>query len=147
MGLDMWLKAKTKIDLNTKNTGVCSDLFNISIKGEGLQEIGYWRKAFDQMDLMLKNYSGVEIIDDNEYLVISKEDVDTILEEAKEIYTTHKFDEEGYDITDEDEEECFICRDTWMSKDKWKDTIEFFTKAKEILEEDKDAKIYFISWY
>lgn len=102
MGLDMWLKAKTKIDLNTQNTGVCSGWFNIFLKGEGLQEIGYWRKAYDQMELIYDNVSGHEEIDENDYLVISKEEVDTILEEAKKIYTTHKFDEEGYDITDED---------------------------------------------
>lgn len=29
----------------------------------------------------------------------------------------------------------------------WQDTVEAFTKAKEILENDPDAEIYYLEWY
>lgn len=29
----------------------------------------------------------------------------------------------------------------------WQDTVEAFTKAKQILENDPDAEIYYLEWY
>ena len=142
MGLDMWLRVKTKLNVSDTNTGVCSGLFGIVPETKGEQEIGYWRNAYDQRALIL------EYVDNYDNGLISKEGVDEILEKAKEILETHTFDEEdGYDMTEsEDLWGSLLLCGTWNCKSKWEDTIEFFTKAKEILEQDENAKIHYLEW-
>lgn len=148
MGLDQWLYAKTtKRELND-HTGVCSGLFNmVPTAGDGMVQIGYWRKAYDQ------NYFINSVVkaplDEAENLHISKDEVETILKGAKYILKNHVFDKEsGEDITESNADSFFISESyTYQSKRKWKETIEFFTEAKKILEEDPDAEIYYHIWY
>ena len=145
MGLDQWLMAKTKIKVTDEHTSVCSGMFGIIPKTVAeKQEIGYWRKGYDQDQLI--NFMVAAPQDEEGNVPITAEEVDDILEEARRILKEHKFDEDGYDITDDDpkfESEM----DTWMSKSKWEDTVKFFEKAKEILKQDPDAKIYYHVWY
>ena len=145
MGLDQWLIAKTKLEISNDHTGVCSGLFGmVPTTVAEKQEIGYWRKGYDQDQLI---YSIVAAHQDEEGNVpITAEEVDDILEEARRILKEHKFDEDGYDETDDDprfESETA----TWLSKDKWENTVKFFEKAKEILQQDPEAKIYYHIWY
>ena len=145
MGLDQWLMAKTKIKVTDEHTSVCSGMFGIIPKTVAeKQEIGYWRKGYDQDQLI--NFMVAAPQDEEGNVPITAEEVDDILEEARRILKEHKFDEDGYDETDDDpkfESETA----TWMSKSKWEDTIKFFEKAKEILQKDPDAKIYYHIWY
>jgi hypothetical protein len=145
MGLDQWLYAKTsKRELNN-HTGVCSGLFGmVPAASDGMVEIGYWRKAYDQEDLIYQVVKGK--FNDQGNLFITKEEVDKILELAIHILTTHRFNpEDGDDMTRGDP---VFGSDsyTWQSKRKWADTIRFFTEAKQILEEDPEAEIYYHRW-
>lgn len=138
MGLDQWLYAKTsKRELND-HTGVCSGLFGmIPAASDGMVEIGYWRKAYDQEDVIYNIVKGKHNEEGN--LPITKEEVDLIITEANTILRTHKFDKEtGEDLTTD--------YTTWQSKRKWQDTIRFFNEAKAILEEDPEAEIYYHRW-
>lgn len=143
MGMDLYLRAKTKAREYKGATGFCSGLFGIAPEDNGMVEIGYWRKPYDQYELIANVASSPA--DKSGHVRITKEEVDEILEKATEILNTHKFDEEdGYDITDSEELEGLVFFSTFDSKQKWEDTIEFFTEAKKILEEDPDAEIYYL---
>lgn len=142
MGLDMWLVAK-KCDIKgNKKTGVCNGFFGIipATVNEGA-ELGYWRKAWDQREVILANTSSGTQEDGN--IRILPAEVDAILAQAKEILKTHTFDEDGFDIT----EDYDGTMSTWCSKSKWEDTVEFFEKAKKVLEEYPEAEIYYHEWY
>lgn len=134
MGLDMYLRAKTNMREYKGSTGACNGIFPIAPNDYGMVEIGYWRKAYDQQEL-IKEVINHTII--NDHYLITKEEVDTIIERATEIINTHKFDEDGYDLDD---------GDTFNSKSKWEDTIAFFKEAKKIYEEDPNAEIYYLEW-
>jgi len=145
MGLDQYLRAKTTKREYQGATGACSGLFGLAPDDEGMVEIGYWRKAYDQ-DNLISRYAEADNGCNNR--LIKKEDIDSIIKEAKHILKTHKFDkEDGFDITESTEIEDFISYSTWQSKRKWKDTIRFFTDAKTILKEDPEAEIYYCTWY
>lgn len=144
MGLDQWLYAKTtKRELNN-HTGVCSGLFNmIPAASNGMIEIGYWRKAYDQEDVIYKLTHGRE--DSQGNLPITLNEVIDILETAEYILNNHNFDEDsGEDLTHYDV--WSSSRATWQSMRKWSDTVKFFTEAKQILKEDPEAKIYYHRW-
>lgn len=134
MGLDMYLRAKTNMREYKGSTGACSGLFPIAPDDYGMVEIGYWRKAYDQQELIKEVISHTIISD---HYLITKEEVDTIIERATEIINTHKFDEDGYDLDG---------GDTFNSKSKWEDTIAFFKEAKKIYEEDPNSEIYYLEW-
>lgn len=163
MGLDMYLKAKRKsqnkiaaaANAGTKLTGVCNGLFPIAPADNGCDEIGYWRKAYDQRELIF------DIVDDGyadfrKYIncldmLITKDEIDMIIEGAK--------------IEVADIEEAYkdwgksVCPDferfaDWRSVSftshnyrKWKDTIRFFTKAKKFYAKYPDAEVYYEEWY
>ena len=142
MGLDMYLRAKTTKRDYQGATGACSGLFSLAPKDSGMVEIGYWRKAYDQNELIMQNISAGHDYGNCENSLLKKEEVEKILKEAKNILATHKFDEEdGTDISDG-----YDGIYTWLSRKKWEDTIEFFTEAKKILEEDPEAEIYYCTW-
>ena len=136
MGLDMYLRAKTNKREYKGSTGACSGLFPIAPDDNGMVEIGYWRKAYEQQSLI---YEHMETENIDGHHLITKENVDNILNEAKEILKTHKFDKDGYDLTEE-------YADTFNSKNKWKDTIKFFEEAQKIYKEDPSAEIYYLEW-
>ena len=92
MGLDQYLKARTKTVEHKSCRGACGGLFPIAPKDNGTTEIGYWRKAYDVSDY---------------------------LRQVLEIY----------------------------ERADWQDVVTAFTKAKEILENDPDAEIYYMEWY
>ena len=146
MGLDQWLIAKMeKKPEDGKHTGVCSGLFGVIPTAiADSVELGYWRNAYDQNQLILDTVSARE--DEKGNILVTPEEIDEILEEARRILKEHKFDNEGYDTTDDDLRFKSF-EGTWLSKDKWEDTIKFFEKAKEILQKDPDAKIYYHIWY
>lgn len=140
MGLDQYLRAKTTKREYKGATGACSGLFGIAPADNGMVEIGYWRKAYDQDKLISDTMSSPFVECGNR--LITREEVDEILKEAKHILKTHKFDDEGYDIS----ENYDGWEATWQSKRKWKDTVKFFTEAKKILKEDPEAEIYYCTW-
>lgn len=145
MGLDMWIRCKTTKRNYEGATGACSGMFGCAPDDEGMIEIGYWRKAYDQQELICNTIKSYDSADDNcVNMRVTKEECESILSNAKEILATHEFNEDGEDITD-DEYGGFYA--TWCSKQKWEDTIEYFTKALEILNEDPDAEIYYCQWY
>ena len=82
MGLDQWLYARTtKRELND-HTGVCSGLFGmVPAASDGMVEIGYWRKAYDQEDVIYSIVNGKHNEEGN--LPITKEEINLILAEAK----------------------------------------------------------------
>lgn len=147
MGLDQWLIAKmTKKPETDEHTGVCGGLFGIipTTVADNV-EIGYWRKAYDQDKLICDVAAGKT--DEEGNLPITANEVDEIIEEAQRILKKHKFDkEDGYDLT-RDDMRFESDEETFMSKEKWKDTIKFFKKAKKILKEDPEAKIFYHVWY
>lgn len=138
MGLDQYLRAKTTKREYKGPTGACSGIFPIAPEDHGMVEIGYWRKAYDQDILISMTASGH--YDDNDDLRILPEEVDAIIDKVTNILATHRFDEDGYDLDNDD-------NPTWQSKRKWEDTLEFFKEAKKILEEDSEAEIYYHIWY
>lgn len=149
MGLDMWLRAKSKTNAEgTEQTGVCSGIFGMVPASDESHniELGYWRKAEDQLEVILDNLESYRHRNNDdgccEDYLVTKEEVEDILAEAKNILATHSFDEDGYDISED-----YDGFGTWNSEVKWEDTIEFFTKAKELYETDPEAEVYFCMWY
>lgn len=112
---------RTVRTLTIKSLGAyISFLMNIS-------ELGYWRKAYDVSDYLRQV---LEIYDDFnlEDKEISYNKVVEIIDYANEQLERNKFESE-YERTD------------------WRDVVTAFTKAKEILENDPDAEIYYMEWY
>ena len=52
MGLDQYLRAKTKSVKQKSSRGACDGLFPIAPANKGTTEIGYWRKAYDVSDYL-----------------------------------------------------------------------------------------------
>ena len=61
MGLDQYLRAKTKSVKQKSSRGACDGLFPIAPANKGTTEIGYWRKAYDVSDYLRQV---LEIYDD-----------------------------------------------------------------------------------
>ena len=127
MGLDQYLKARTKTVEHKSCRGACGGLFPLAPADNGTTEIGYWRKAYDVSDYLRQV---LEIYDDFnlEDKEISYNKVVEIIDYANEQLERNKFESE-YERTD------------------WRDVVTAFTKAKEILENDPDAEIYYMEWY
>lgn len=127
MGLDQYLRARTKTVKQKHATGACGGLFPIAPKDRGTTEIGYWRKAYS-VSSYLRNVLDIDDdfnLDDKE---ISYEQVVDILTYAQTIVAEKDFDNK-YDEAD------------------WLDVVDYFSTAKEILENDPDAQIYYMEWY
>ena len=107
--------------------GLVADFFRLPPKDNGTTEIGYWRKAYDVSDYLRQV---LEIYDDFnlEDKEISYNKVVEIIDYANEQLERNKFENE-YERAD------------------WQDVVTAFTKAKEILENDPDAEIYYMEWY
>lgn len=153
MGLDQWLYVKTKLKVEDKgNTGVCSSLFPlVPSEANDKIEIGYWRKAYDQDQLINQLASSVYPKDEKGETIYSlnltKEDVENILQESKRILKEHSFDPDDEDDLTCDDPKFDSETYTWMSKTKWENTIKFFEEAKRILEEDPEAEIIYHIWF
>jgi hypothetical protein len=141
MGLDMWLRAKSDQMAPTDQTGVCSGIFGIvPMEDESHNiELGYWRNAHDQLDLIFDTISGTGNSCDD--IRITHDEINTIIKEATRILATHAFDDDGYDISD-DRDDYNMCG-VWHAKQKWQQTLDYFRAAKELLEKDPLAEIYF----
>lgn len=133
MGLDMYLKAKTRLEKVGKkeSTGACGGMFPLAPKMEdSMREIGYWRKAYSVQEMLKENirtYNHTEK-DNCVDFYITKEEVEEILKTAKAVLEENEFEDE-------------------YEKEEWKDTVEFFEIAKQILEEDEYASIFYSQWY
>ena len=127
MGLDQYLRAKTKSVKQKSSRGACDGLFPIAPANKGTTEIGYWRKAYDVSDYLRQV---LEIYDDFnlEDKEISYNKVVEIIDYANEQLERNKI-EIGYERVD------------------WQDVVTAFTKAKQILDNDPDAEIYYMEWY
>lgn len=127
MGLDQYLRAKTNSIQHKSSRGACNGLFPIAPSDNGTTEIGYWRKAYAVSDYIRQV---LEI--DNDFNLedkeISYDKVLEILDYANETLEQKSFKDE-YEMLD------------------WQDTVKAFTKAKQILETDPDAEIYYMEWY
>ena len=127
MGLDQYLRAKTNLIQHKSSLGACNGLFFIAPADNGTTEIGYWRKAYAVSDYLRQ---ALEI--DNDFNLedkeISYDKVLEILDYANETLEQKSFKDE-YEMLD------------------WQDTVKAFTKAKQILETDPDAEIYYMEWY
>lgn len=127
MGLDQYLKARTKTVKQKHATGACGGLFPIAPKDRGTTEIGYWRKAYS-VSSYLRNVLDIDDdfnLDDKE---ISYNQVLEILDYATTLIREKDFQNQ-YEEAD------------------WLDVITAFTAAKKILENDPDAQIYYMEWY
>jgi len=127
MGLDQYLRAKTKSVEHKPTRGACGGLFPIAPADKGTTEIGYWRKAYavsDYLRQVLEIYDEFNLEDKE----IPYRKVIEIIDYANEQLERNKF-ENGYEKAD------------------WQDVVTAFTKAKEILENDPDAEIYYMEWY
>ena len=127
MGLDQYLRAKTNSIQHKSSRGACNGLFFIAPADNGTTEIGYWRKAYavsDYLRQVLEIYDDFNLEDKE----ISYDKVLEILDYANETLEQKSFKDE-YEMLD------------------WQDTIKAFTKAKQILETDPDAEIYYMEWY
>lgn len=127
MGLDQYLRARTKLVEQKSSRGACDGVFPIGPANRGTTEIGYWRKAYDVSDYLRQV---LEIYDDFnlEDKEISYNKVVEIIDYANEKLERDKFESE-YERAD------------------WQDVITAFTMAKWILEKDPDAQIYYMEWY
>lgn len=127
MGLDQYLRAKTKSVKQKSSRGACDGLFPIAPANKGTTEIGYWRKAYDVSDYLRQV---LEIYDDFnlEDKEISYNKVVEIIDYANEKLERDKFDSE-------------------YEKADWQNVVSAFTKAKRILDNDPDAQIYYMEWY
>ena len=127
MGLDQYLRAKTNSIQHKSSRGACNGLFFIAPADNGTTEIGYWRKAYAVSDYLRQV---LEI--DNDFNLedkeISYDKVLEILDYANETLEQKSFKDE-YEMLD------------------WQDTVKAFTKAKQILETDPNAEIYYMEWY
>lgn len=127
MGLDQYLRARTNTIEQKSSRGACGGLFPIAPADKGTTEIGYWRKAYAVSDYLRQV---LEIYDD-----FNLEDKEVPYNKVLEIidYANEQIDRKAF----EDEYEL----------SDWQDTVEAFTKAKQILENDPDAEIYYLEWY
>lgn len=127
MGLDQYLRAKTKSVKQISSRGACDGLFPLAPKDNGKTEIGYWRKAYDVSDYLRQV---LEIYDDFnlEDKEISYNKVVEIIDYANEKLERNKFDSE-------------------YEKADWQNVVSAFTTAKRILENDPNAQIYYMEWY
>ena len=127
MGLDQYLRAKTNSIKHKSSRGACGGLFPLAPADRGTTEIGYWRKAYavsDYLRQVLEIYDDFNLEDKE----ISYDKVLEIIDYANEIIERKSFKDE-YELSD------------------WKDVIKSFKKAKQILENDPDAEIYYLEWY
>ena len=127
MGLDQYLRAKTKSVEQKSSRGACGGLFPIAPADKGTIEIGYWRKAYavsDYLRQILEIYDDFNLEDKE----VPYNKVLEIIDYANKKLERNKFDSE-YERAD------------------WQNTVEAFTKAKEILANDPDAEIYYMEWY
>ncbi len=124
MGLDQYLRARTNSIKHKSSRGACGGMFPIAPADRGTTEIGYWRKAYAVSDYLRQV---LEIYDD-----FNLEDKEISYNKVLEIidYANKKLERKSF-------ENEYEMRD-------WQDTVEAFTKAKQILENDPDAK--FIIW-
>lgn len=127
MGLEQYLRARTKTVEQKSATGACGGLFPLAPKDNGTTEIGYWRKAYAVSDYLRNelDIDGTFNLEDKE---ISYEQVVDILTYAQNVISEKDFEDE-YEEAD------------------WLDVVDAFTTAKEILENDPDAQIYYMEWY
>lgn len=128
MGLDQYLRAKTKLLDSKRSRGACGGLFPVGPADNGTTEIGYWRKAYRVSDYLRETLKikGAFNLKDKK---VSYKQVCSIIDYSKAML------EEDDNSLDEYE------------KEDWKDTVSAFTKAKEILDADKEAKIFYMEWY
>ena len=127
MGLDMYLYKKSARACDKGSTGACGGLFPLAPKSEGMEEIGYWRKAYAVCDFIFQQL-GKNFDESNlEKLYMSEKDIQAVLSEAK------------WHI----EEEVF--EDDWEEED-WKDTINIMELALKAIR-NEDASIFFEVWY
>lgn len=127
MGLDQYLRAKTNTVKHTPSRGACGGLFPLAPADNGTTEIGYWRKAYSVSDYLrdVLDIDGEFNLEDKD---ISYEQVIDILTYAQNVVSEKDFEDE-YEEAD------------------WLDVVEYFTKAKDILENDPDAQIFYLEWY
>lgn len=127
MGLDQYLRARTKLVEQKPSRGACDGVFPIGPANKSTTEIGYWRKAYDVSDYLRQV---LEIYDDFnlEDKEISYNKVVEIIDYANEKLERDKFESE-YERAD------------------WQDVLTAFTMAKWILDNDPDARIYYMEWY
>ena len=127
MGLDPYLRAKTNSIQHKSSRGACNGLFFIAPADNGTTEIGYCRKAYAVSDY-LRQVLEIDNDFNLEDKAISYDKVLEILDYANETLEQKSFKDE-YEMLD------------------WQDTVKAFTKAKQILETDPDAEIYYMEWY
>lgn len=127
MGLDQYLRAKTNSIQHKSSRGACNGLFFIAPADNGTTEIGYWRKAYAVSDY-LRQVLEIDNDFNLEDKAISYDKVLEILDYANEMLEQKSFKNE-HEMLD------------------WQDTVKAFTKAKQILETDPDAEIYYMEWY
>lgn len=92
MGLDQYLRAKTKSVKQKSSRGACNGLFPIAPKDNGTTEIGYWRKAYAVSDYLRQV---LEIYDDFnlEDREISYEQVIEIIDYANDVIEEKLYDD------------------------------------------------------
>ncbi len=127
MGLDQYLRARTKTVEQKSATGACGGLFPIAPSDNETTEIGYWRKAYT-VSKYLRNVLDVAGDFNLEDKEITYEQVIDILTYAQNVVSEKDFSD-AYEESD------------------WLDTVDFFTTAKDILENDPDAQISYMEWF
>lgn len=127
MGLDQYLRAKTNIVKQIPSRGACNGLFHIAPADRGTTEIGYWRKAYS-VSYYLKNILNIEDDFNLEDKEISYDQIVEIINYANNVLLEKTY----YDQ---------------YEKNDWKEVVNAFSKAKEILDIDDDASIYYMEWY
>lgn len=127
MGLDQYLRAKTNTVEQKSSRGACGGFFPIAPKDNGTTEIGYWRKAYAVSDYL------------RDLLYINGEF--NLEDEPIDYYEVLEVIDHATALLQEDE------FDNPYEKADWEDVKTAFTKAKEILENDPDAEIFYMEWY
>jgi len=136
MGLDQYCLVESPDIEKTDATGACGGLFPIGPSIGDRAEIGYWRKAYTVNDLICKTLQSYKDlpVDADGYREDNCVDMRMMLDEIEKILKIAK------------EEANKPIKSEWEHED-WVNTVEVMTKARRILQQDPEAKIYYFIWY
>lgn len=136
MGLDQYCWAESSKRKTTEITGACGGLFPCAPDPGDRTELGYWRKAYNVHNLMYKVLRGYQEIRDAEgpWADVNCREVRMMPDEIEEILKTAQ------------KKARRIRKDAWERQD-WLKTVQVMKEAKQLLQEDPEAKIYYYIWY
>lgn len=136
MGLDQYCWAKSSKREATEITGACDGMFPCAPDVDDRTELGYWRKAYKVHNLIYWVLQDYQKIRDTEgpWADVNCREVRMMPNEIDEILKVAQKNAKGAKKNEGELQD-------------WVNTIEVMTKAKQLLQEDPEAKIYYYILY